>query len=82
MIRFIDLKDQIIQDTHEFAFYNTIPDIFVNIAGNYTWDCIECLREDLNEAIKNREIDINRYLNKVPKRFKFNSADKRSKEKK
>lgn len=37
VIRFIDLGHQISEDDRFFAFYNTVPDEFIGVAGEYTW---------------------------------------------
>ena len=37
MVRFIDLTDQILNDTFLFTWYNTINDTFININGEQTW---------------------------------------------
>jgi hypothetical protein len=48
MIRFIDLGRQIsCGGAREFAFYNTIPDMFVDFGGSgcQTWNCWEDFKE-------------------------------------
>lgn len=57
MIRFIDLGKQIGLDDEwprEFAFYNTVPDLFIQGAGSQVWDnwkdCELDLREDHDDA--------------------------------
>ena len=50
MIRFIDLGDQITCDgTKEFAWYDTIKDVFIELCGNQTWDNWEEFEQDLLE---------------------------------
>ena len=50
MIRFIDLRGQIFLDdtTPHFAFFDTIPDQFVVIAGAQAWHSIQDLQEDMD----------------------------------
>lgn len=38
MIRFIDLKDQIIEDYPAFAWYDTVTDTFENFNGSESWE--------------------------------------------
>ena len=37
MIRFIDLGDQILEGERQFAFWNTVPDMFLTYNGNQVW---------------------------------------------
>jgi hypothetical protein len=71
MIRFVDLKDQINSNVREFAFYSTISDVFISFSGSYTWDCIECFKNDMYGDSKYNDFEPNNYLNKIPKRFKI-----------
>ena len=50
MIRFIDLRGQVFLDdtTPHFAFFDTIPDQFVEIAGAQEWFSIEDLQTDMD----------------------------------
>lgn len=41
MIRFVDLNDQIVEGVHEFAFYDTVTDTFVDFDGSQTFDSIK-----------------------------------------
>ena len=38
MIRFIDLGDQILEGTRQFAFFDTITDTFERFNSTETWD--------------------------------------------
>jgi len=39
MIRFVDLGDQICEEKREFAFFNTVPDLFVNLDQQEVFCC-------------------------------------------
>ena len=73
MIRYIHIGDQIIDGDDSFAFYDTVLDIFVDIAGDQVFDS----REDLVGAVKARDFgpavggsgvryDVNRLLSLIP----------------
>lgn len=64
MIRFIDLKGQI-DDDPRFAFYDTITDMFVNLDGDQTWDCVNDFRKDFRLA-KPEGLDLDRCLKLIP----------------
>lgn len=57
VIRFIHLGDQINEDADEFAFYNTVPDRFLTIAGVQTFDDRADLEHALKMALDSKEID-------------------------
>ena len=39
MIRFVDLGEQICEGKREFAFFNTVPDSFIELDGVQTFCC-------------------------------------------
>lgn len=47
MIRYVHIGDQINDDADEFAFFDTIPNRFVEIEGQHTFTD----REDLEDAM-------------------------------
>jgi len=49
MIRFIDLKDQILEYCPMFAWYDTIADSFLEFSGNQTWESWEEFTNDYND---------------------------------
>ncbi len=56
MIRFIDLGKQIGLDeewSRQFAFFNTIPDKFLEIGGDHVWDSFAELDDSLRIECKN-----------------------------
>jgi len=63
MIRFINLTNQITEDTKEFAFYNTVTDKFIEFSENQTWQSIDDFIQDYIGD------EINRYLKLIPKNF-------------
>lgn len=67
MIRFINLTDQIIQNTHEFAFYDTVIDKFVEFNGSQNWDCLEDFVDDFNV---DGRTEFMRYYNLMPEQLK------------
>lgn len=50
MMRFIDLGDQILEGTREFAWFDTVTDTFERFDGEETWDTwnefAKCFRHD------------------------------------
>jgi len=38
MIRYVDIGDQIMEDSSQFAWWNTIRDKFLEFDGNQVWD--------------------------------------------
>ena len=46
MIRFIDLGDQILEDTRQFAWFDTITDTFETFNGSEAWDDWQEFEED------------------------------------
>lgn len=46
MIVFIDLQNQITETYKQFAFFNTVPDLFIEINGRHTWPTVEMFVED------------------------------------
>ena len=48
MIRFIDLTDQILDDTFMFAWYDTVRAEFVYIGGFCTWSSWDDFEDDYN----------------------------------
>lgn len=69
MIRFIDLKDQIIEGTNEFCFYDTVTDTFVTFSGSQTWETVEDFQNDYTGT------EIERFLNLVPETFQFKKQE-------
>lgn len=62
MIRYIHLGDQINEGADEFAFYDTIPGAFVEIAGSVVFSS----RRDLEEALQQTSLPADRFLSKLP----------------
>lgn len=60
MIRFIDLTGQINDGSPEFAFYDTVTDIFAEFSGNQTWESVESFKEDYTGD------QVDRYLRLIP----------------
>ena len=80
MIRFIDLTNQIMipadnEIYHEFAFFNTVNDKFVEFCGEQTWhepkDFINDFAMDKNNPYSDEPM---RFVEKIPPNF-FNVAD-------
>ena len=65
MIRFIDLRDQIIEGIDEFAWFDTVVDEFLNFADTQTWESWEDFVEDYNYAPTTYEFD--RFVHLFPK---------------
>ena len=77
MIRFIDLRGQIFdvlsqreEQDPQFAFYNTVSDVFVDVNGTQTWDSFESFEEDCRYDINKNgaDWDIDRYRGLCPER--------------
>lgn len=66
MIRFINLSNQITENTIEFAFYNTVTDRFVEIQGNQTWESVGKLVVDYCSLYGPEDEGIQRYLTLIP----------------
>ena len=52
MIRFIDLGDQILEGTKEFAWWNTITDSFMEFCGVQAWESWEEFERDFRHEDK------------------------------
>jgi len=82
MIVFVDLGHQITKSSDskggDFAFYDTIYDQFVYFDGNCIWDCKKCFIDSFTATEKNNHAteyekrfsgDLERFTNKIPKKF-------------
>jgi len=60
MIRFVDLTGQILLDDDEpqFAFFNTIPDMFVEVDGVQNWHSWTEFQSDVMNAKQTRGFDV------------------------
>jgi len=56
MIRFIDLGDQILEDTKKFAWFDTMTNIFEKFNYSQTWDSWEEFEIDYNVEKRSLEI--------------------------
>jgi hypothetical protein len=56
--RFVYIGDQVNDDTREFAFYDTITDRFVEIAGDVTFDSIDDFGGSIRAARRHPDADI------------------------
>lgn len=66
MIRFIDVSGQIIEGEQEFAFFDTITEKFCEFNGTHVWLAAHDFIEDYDD----NEEDIERFLNKIPDKFR------------
>ncbi|MDY3352315.1 hypothetical protein PG357_10020 [Riemerella anatipestifer] len=71
MIRFLDLKGQIIDDYPTFAFYDTIRDRIIEFSGKQVFDSIEEFELYYHDEFKNNtnNFPIERFLSLIPKNF-------------
>lgn len=65
MIRFIDLTDQILDDTFLFAWYDTVRDEFVEIGNVFVWDSWSDFEFDYKHAYPKFTLD--RFAGLFPK---------------
>ncbi|HEX8556699.1 MAG TPA: hypothetical protein VF668_01280 [Pyrinomonadaceae bacterium] len=65
MFRFINLKNQIMDETPSFAFYDTVKDKFIELAGTQVWDSWGEFEEFYNLEAGNKP-DLERLRRKVP----------------
>lgn len=75
MIRFIDLGDQILEDTREFAFFDTISDTFEMFNREEAWSAWEDFETDYkaDPETRRREFQnlkpLERYKSLFPKEW-------------
>lgn len=80
MIRFIDLTNQIMvpvgdEAWHEFAFYNTVTDRFIDLCGNQTWHTVKDFIDDFSVDKNNGYADEPmRFLGLIPQDRGFYDA--------
>jgi len=67
MKRFIDLSDQIIEGTKEFAFYDTTIDKFLEFQGVQTWETMEEFMKDYDGD------DMERFTKLIPENWPNNA---------
>lgn len=74
MIRFLNLKDQIIEGESTFAFYDTVSNEILSFDGNQTFDSLEefkmCYKNITKDYIG---INLQRYTDLIPEDF-FNAT--------
>lgn len=75
MIRFIDLNDQIVGDYHEFCFYDTVSDTFIDFGGQLTFDRLEDFVESYNMGFIANKTDtktfpLKRFTEKIPDKYR------------
>jgi len=68
MIRFVDLRYQIEEGTHYFAFFDTVSDTFVTLNGSQIWSAYYSFREDWDSEVT-PGWDIRRFTEKIPTEF-------------
>lgn len=73
MIRFINLKNQITcvgieEPDTTFAFYDTVKDMFIDLAGSQTFDSIDELTE-YHELCSEKNYDLERLKTLIPKNY-------------
>ncbi len=80
MIRFIDLTNQIVipaddEIWHEFAFFNTVNDKFMEFCGEQAWHTVKDFIDDFALADDNGyQDDPMRFLGLIPKDRGFYEA--------
>lgn len=63
MIRFIDISNQITEETPEFSFFDTVTEKFLEFNGKQTFeDAVDFILSFQGE-------NIDRFLNLIPKEF-------------
>lgn len=55
MIRFIDLGDQIVEGTREFAWWDTVTDTFLQFSGEQTWETWDQFETDFKFSFPTTE---------------------------
>lgn len=69
MLRFIDLGNQINEDSKAFAFYNTVTDHFVDIGPNHVWESQAGFISDYRFYEENIR-HLARFLSVIPEEWK------------
>ena len=70
MIRFIDLGDQILEGQREFAWWNTISDVFFQFSGEEAWETWEEFEASFYDDDDNRKEIIDLKITKPLQRYK------------
>jgi len=55
MIRYIDIGDQIMEDSSQFAWWNTVQDEFIKFNEDYVWDTWRDFEESFWAEVEFRE---------------------------
>jgi len=73
MLRYVDIGDQIMEDSSQFAWFDTVIDRFLSFDDTYVWDSWEEFEDDFWFEISWRESNGENVLhksNKYLERFK------------